>query len=212
MPTRPEDAYRTATDTAARRRIQAEVVDAHRDAVARIVRTLVASPLYREDAEQAGLIGVLVALEKYQPGLMGEDRGGAFRHFMFTYVRHEIQQWLNTGVYWRKSPNRGTSDSRKAAREAAKGRQRYYDSLDAGDFEQTLHDTVASPDASVEEIVAEAEAKSRLRDFAETLSNKDAKKLLSDNSQCVRSQHYLSLVGRAAAFVKGDDDGYGDSR
>lgn len=203
--------YKGTTDLVARRRIQAQVVEAYRAHVASYVRKHVAQA-HSKEAEQVGVIGVLVALEKYDAGIVcavGGDRGAAFWNFARMYVRDEIRRWLDVGVFWCKSSNRGASDAR---RESAKMRtaQRTVESMDepVGERETTLHDRIVDGETTVEDLVATAESRARLDQFLFTLTEADRHLLLCDkrdrgNANSVRSRHHLFLVGRATAFVRG---------
>ncbi|HXB26786.1 MAG TPA: hypothetical protein VNV25_18815 [Gemmatimonadaceae bacterium] len=77
------------------RQLQALVVAAHRAEVAAVVRKIVPSKHW-EEAEQLGALGVLVALEKYDPKT-GSDRVGGFWNFARRHVRREIRKWLDDG-------------------------------------------------------------------------------------------------------------------
>lgn len=209
MISKPEDVYKDTTDLIARRRLQSSVVEAYRDRVSGAVRRLVRDPDNRVEAEQVAMLGLLVALERYDraaahPEGPREDRGGAFWHFAFPFVRNEVQRWMDHGVFWRprkrNAHGQGTAELARLHRTPA--------SMDAGDVDETLHDQIKSTVASVEDQVADGELKLRLRAFVRTLSAEDAKILLTENGQCRQSGRYQSLVGRAAAFVRGSDVEY----
>ena len=209
--TNPEQSYKTETNPTERRRIQAAVIEAHRPHVAALVRRLVPAE-HREEGQQVGALGVLVALEKYDDGIAGPDRGKkCFWGFAYLYVRDELQRWIDVGVNWRKTPNRGKSAARKANRQAA-SIHRQPARLDAplpGDDGGTLQDLLQHVSPTVEELFSVAETLALLLSFARTLSAKDRKILFSENSQCMISRHYLSLVERATAFMQGSRDGHG---
>jgi DNA-directed RNA polymerase specialized sigma subunit len=78
--------YRAANDPAERRRIQAATVAAFRPEVERLVEELPARR--RREAEQVGLIGVLVALEKYDAA-----RGIAFATLAQAEALRELARW-----------------------------------------------------------------------------------------------------------------------
>lgn len=204
---RPEETYRTTTDRNERRRIQAEVLAANREHVVWFVRKTVA-PQHRAEAVQVGLLGVLIALEKYdREGAFAkrgetprEDRGAAFWFFASKYVHKEIQKWMDVAVYWRKTPNQGKSPARRVAFEAAKA-QRKHDPLEEPG--EVLADA-----PTVEELVADAESKALLHAFAAGLSTEDRELLFSEKAprSAAMSRQYLSLVAQATAFIRGNDD------
>ncbi len=78
--------YRDATTPTERRRIRAAVVDACRPHVARLVRRVVPRK-HRDEGEQVGAIGVLIALEHYTPA-----RGRTFRAVALSAARREIDR------------------------------------------------------------------------------------------------------------------------
>ena len=172
---------------------KAAVVAANKTRVAGLVRRLVRSPDHWREAEQVGAMGILVALEKYDPTLVGEDRGAAFWNFARRWVIHEIQTYLGNSVFWRKAPNRGRSEARKKQAEAA-AVGRAHECID-------LVTEPACTCPSQEEQLAREEERALLRLFASTLSARDRAVLYSTNSQRVRSRHYLDLVERATTFV-----------
>lgn len=195
--------YRDA-GLAERRQIQADVVQRYRYRVFRVVRRQVPWPAHWEEAEQEGTIGLLIALKKFDP-----DRGVPFGAFADPWIRNEIQRWIDVGVYWRKSPNRGKSEARQRAAENT-FRQRLFNSMDApigqdGDgIPVTLYDCIPAI-FDTESYASDAELREKLFAFAKTLTEEDREILFSENSQRVRSRHYLSLVERARAFVRGQD-------
>ena len=208
----PEQGYKENVSPTERKRIRAAVVEAYRPQVAALVRKLVPTH-HGEEGLQVGLIGVLVALEKYDAPRctkVGGDRGAAFWNFARTYVRDEIRTWLGVGVYWRKAPNRGKSAARRAAAKEAR-RHMTQESMDEvvvstpNESTKTRHDLIADASPTVEAQVAEAEAFGRLSAFAATLTPKEKQILFSDRSN--ESRHHLSLTERAKAFVRGKDDG-----
>lgn len=203
---KPESLYRDTTDPRERRRIQAAVIANYRNHVRTCVRKAVPAEHY-EEAEQVGALGLLVALEQYDPKLIGPDRGAAFWWFARLIVQNEIQRWMDVGIYWRKAPNRGKGEARQATRDAAQV-HRTVASMDAplpGGENATLHDLTPDTSPSVEDLTADAESCTRLRAFAATLLPEEAELLMSENGHHVRSRHYLTLVGRARAFVRGSD-------
>lgn len=201
---KPEILYARTTDLATRRRLQAAVVVAYRSHVESLARKLL-RPQHIEEATQAGCIGLLLALEKYDDQIAGPDRGKkSFWAFVFPYVRDEIRTWADAGVYWRKSPNRGRSTERVAARAEAETMRQVksldYVMADGIAVVDTFPDDAPTP----EDIAEVSEARARLAQFSDTLSTRDREILFSENSQRVRSRHHLSLVERATAFVAGE--------
>jgi len=94
-----------------RRHLQASVVAANRENVAALVRRTVA-PRHREEAEQVGAIGILVALEKHDP-----SGRVPFRRLALQHARGEIQAWMDHGVFWRpRDPAGVISEAEGAAR------------------------------------------------------------------------------------------------
>lgn len=207
---KPELVYASTFDRAERRRLQAETITKFRANIVAVVRRLVPAE-HVEEGTQAGLIGLLQALEKFDPGqTTGPLRSaeGRFWHYAFPVIRNEIQQWADRGVWWRKAANRGKSEQRQAARQAAKA-QRRFESLDvpaSADDEtgETRLDMIPGPD-DVEAIVAEREGLEVLSTFTDGLVPSDRETILSENSQRVRSRHYLTLVERAKAHVQGSE-------
>lgn len=192
--------YRATTDPLERRRIQAEVVEAYRPRVANLVRCLFRrNPEHWREAEQVGLIGLLTALEKYDPDLLtGEDQGNRFWYLAYYYVKNEIRAWRDVGVNWAKDHRHGACNENITRQTRVS-------------YDDSLYETEPSKEPTVEEQVVESEVKARLRAFAATLSAIDREILFSENSQRVRSRRYLSLVERATAFVRGPDEYTGGS-
>ena len=203
---RPEQIYRETTDKATRRRLQAAVVAEYRAKVSAFAARYVSAD-HRAEAEQVGLIGLLIALERYEPSLLVDDRVAVFFwSFASRFVRDEIRAWLDTGVYWRKSANRGPSPGGVAARAVAEIQRRAV-SLDtpSGQDDDALVDRLCDDSPSPEDVAAAAEVSASLDVFAASLTPAERRNLLSENSQCVRSRHHLTLIERASAFVKGSD-------
>lgn len=214
---KPEQRYKKATDPKERRRLATAVVLAYRPHVARLVRKTVPAKHWRE-AEQVGEIGLLVALEKFDP-----ERGAPFWALAKQWVRHEIQKWLYVGVYWRPRyfydfPSHRNQRSPKvisAELAEAKRHQRPLLVAQFGNIDDDLIGPIENPPLTVEDLVSDAEAKSRLRAFIATLSEEDARLLLCEKRERVeggvesannaRARHYQLLVERARAFVRGDD-------
>ena len=203
-----EIAYRTTTDPVARRQIQAAVVKAYRSRVRSYVRRRMA-PRHWEEAEQVGSIGVLVALEKFESGRMGVDRGAAFWRFAFLYVRHEIQRWVSSGVHWRPSTRHAKNRKFYAEHLVHVSMDESYGN-EREDSTGTRHDVLFDDVAeTVEDLVATAEGLDRVGSFVSKLNNEDAKLLLNgvgfgrgrENSP--RARRYLTLIERLRTFVRG---------
>ena len=193
---KPEDRYRQATSQDERKRIQTEVVKAYRAHVASAARRYVA-PEHRADAEQAGALGVLVALEKYDPSRLGAhrvggDRGGAFWFFAATHVRNEIQKWKDVGVSWRPRSRKKVASEEHA--------------LHMVHFSMENTKDLPSDEPTVEELLIDVETEQRLVRFAASLTVDDLAVLFSQSGRCKASRRYLSLVERAKAFIKGEND------
>lgn len=193
--TAPETAYKNTSDPRARRRIQGEIVVKYRGRLASYVRRHLSARHWQE-AEQVGAIGLLVALEKFEP-----SRGVPFWFFAVQWVRKEIQRWLNHGVYWRPHTN------------GAKGRQTHDEHRAHGEFQDEAH---VSETENVEDLVSTAEGLSRVGQFLDTLSVEERHLLICEkrdrgNPNSDRVRRYLSLVGRATAFVRGNEDGHRES-
>lgn len=200
---RPEEQYRHTTDRAERRRIQADILDKYRPHVRWFVRKTIA-PQHREEAEQVGCIGLLVALEKYEPTKLGEDKGGAFWFFAARCVRDEIRRWEDVGVYWRKHrvrPGPGAELARLQRRQA---------SMDAERPDgRSLHDELTT-EATVEDLVADVECRRLFARFVRTLTDAERQTIFSEDLRIIRSRSHLSLIERARAFVMGARDGDDD--
>jgi DNA-directed RNA polymerase specialized sigma subunit len=140
------DQYKNAKDLAERRRIQAAVIEANRARVRAFVRRFVPRKQDWADGEQEGLLGVLLALEKWDP-TRPRYSDNAFWGFAYLYVRQQIRTWLDQGYYWRKSPNRGKSERR--VRTAAEVRRtRVFLSLNVrpnSERDEELIDLLADP-------------------------------------------------------------------
>jgi hypothetical protein len=194
---RPEEQYRHTTDKAARRRIQAEILDKYRPHVRWFVRKTI-GPQHREEAEQVGCIGLLVALERYEPAKLGVDLGGAFWFFAARCVRDEIRRWEDVGVYWRK---------RRGAKSAVARLQRHQASIDAERPDgRTMHDELTEG-FTVEDLVADVEHRRLFARFVATLTDAEREIIFSENGRTLGSRAHLSLIERARAFVTGARDG-----
>ncbi len=83
----PIESYRNTSDPRDRRLIQSAAVLQCRPYVSRLVRRTFA-PRRQMEAEQVGVIGVLVALENFDP-----RRGPSFRALVHRHVRQELDRW-----------------------------------------------------------------------------------------------------------------------
>lgn len=195
-----ETTYRGTVDHVARRRIQSEVVTEYRNRVASYVRRRLA-PRHWQEAEQVGLIGLLVALEKFDA-----SRGIAFWFFAVTYVRDELNAWMGHGVFWRPRSHDMKRDSKNPLRAVVS----LHNELDT--------ETVAADAPTVEDLVATAEGLSRLSEFVRTLSREDASLLVNGvgfgrgRANSSRAAGHKSLVERATAFVRGNEDAQASDR
>jgi hypothetical protein len=167
------------------------------------------------EAEQVGCVGVLVGLEKVAAATALDLSTKNLWGWVFGHVRDEIRTWTGIGVYWRKDASRGksgyadaaTGAARRAELRAATKASRKHASMDAPDPEgRTLHDATKDEGLSVEKLFADAEAKARLEQFLGTLTASERKALFSNHP--AHARHHLSLVERAKAFVRGDEDGH----
>lgn len=207
--TKPEN-YRNA-DAATRRRIRAAVVTDYGGRAKALVRRHVPASHY-DDGEQAAFEGLLVALEKYEPERLGDDRGEAFWYFASMQVRKELQRLVNHGVNWR--PDTSGAKGRVAHKEHM--RPASLDAPRAEGDESTLHDLLWDDDAPTpENLVQTAEGVAIVLDFVRALSAEDRKLLLVERrnreagvSKTAKTQarRYLALVERVTALVRGSDD------
>lgn len=192
---KPELIYAATTDRAERRRLEEAVLIAYRPQVARFVRRRVHEKHWQE-AEQVGLIGLLVALQKYDPiPRPGFEEPTPFWFFAMAWVRKELQRWVSLGVYWRPSTN------------GAKGRRVHTEHLQHWEFVEDQHGV----DPDIEGMVATAEGLDLVAQFLETVTAEERHLLLCEkrdrgNPDSERVRRYLSLVERCRAFVEGDDD------
>lgn len=178
-----EDDYRHARTPAERQRIQGEVIARYRDRLTRFVKFALWSPHLHAEAIQVGAIGLLVALDKWDPEYKEHYDDGAFFGFATLYIRNEIRKWLDHGVNWRP-----TARTRKQVDHPEhKQPSEFCDEAHAQD--------VDDPETKA----ANAEALERLRSFLATLSNKDRHLMLcakrdrgGEDSQC--RQRYRELL------------------
>jgi DNA-directed RNA polymerase specialized sigma subunit len=177
----PEDLYPTV-HPAAKQRFRIEVVAKYAPLAAAYVRRYFA-PEHRAEAEQVAAIGILVALEKWDPTRprVNED---AFWGFATLYVRDELRKWADVGIRWRKS---------------AKSKKRPHEAPAIVPLEGD--EPAAGPD--VEALTAEVEIARKLRKFAETLTERDYLTFISTDARVNRSSRYYDLVRRARIYVRG---------
>lgn len=204
---RPEDAYKATTDRAERRRLQAKVVELYRLRVVALAHRAVPREYWRE-AEQVGLIGLLVALEKFDP-----EGKHDFWYLASTAVRDEIRTWRDTGIYWRKDTNRGKSPARVAARQEAQ-RQGQHESADTTRDRGSDLGSISIKDAyfdssapTPEDLYANEEARRLCAAFLSTLNDEDRAALFAP-----KNPRHRSLIERARAFVRGSDDEWTSKR
>lgn len=187
----PEDLYRKATTPQEKRRIQGAVVERYKSDVAAVARSLLPNcPDHWEDAKQAGLIGLLVALEQYRDGKI---------HTFWPIARlraiDEVRSYIGVGVAWHKAPNRGKSPQRAKRREAGPPIE-VERASDAVENQRDPH--------TPEDLYAEAEEKALLESFAGTLSRGDRAVLFADD-QRVGGRHRKELVTRARTALRAKD-------
>ena len=154
---KPEELYQHTSDPKERQRIKTKVVVAYRPMVAGQARRM-APPRHWEEAEQAGMVGLLVALDRYDDPT--PDRGAkSFWGFAVLYVRDEIQQWMDRGVRWEKTKLSKARQQARAARGDAPAQVQ--------PFDETSH---APPELlSTEELAAQAESLRRHAEFAKAI-------------------------------------------
>ena len=92
---RPEDQYARKRSSASRQ----AVVEKYSPHVANFCRQY--CPGHQQEGFQAGIVGLLVALEKFDPSR------GYFWPFAKLVVRSEIQKWMEFGVNWQRRERRG---------------------------------------------------------------------------------------------------------
>lgn len=120
---KPEDLYGKTADESEKARLRIAVVEAYGGHVAKIVSGLVTDRKHHQDAQQAGIEGLLIALERYEPPSV--NTGGAFWAFANFRVRYAIQSYLDVGVYWRKDGkgNQSLPNRARAREEIRRTRQ-----------------------------------------------------------------------------------------
>jgi RNA polymerase sigma factor (sigma-70 family) len=184
------------------RETQVEVIETHRGHIRRLVRRMLRDPQHWAEGEQVGALGVIVALGKYDP-----DRGVPFWGFAVRVVENEIDKWMDCGVRWKARSKKGAEHverdpSRRFGAQAGVA-------LAPDELEGAIE---LAPNA--EALVGEVEQSDRLTRFLATLSDKDRALLLvvtrerSEGGVAAgnnaRSRRYLSLVGRAREFLRGN--------
>ena len=187
---RPEDIYHSVRDPAERRRIQAKVLLCYsgriRDVVCRF-EYRAGADRHWEDAQQAGCVGLLVALEKYNPDRQAYEPN--IVPFFWNYARasvlDEVQKWFDRGVYWR--PRRRRSNSGNV----------HLNRLHEPLVEEPVHET-----PTVEEIVAEAEQLALVKRFVAGLPEGD-RHLLLGRVPPRRAGRYRELLQQARAYMMG---------
>lgn len=198
MSSRPEDAFKQTTDRTERRRLRACVVADYRSRVTSIVRSVLPREHWDEGL-QVGLLGLLVALEKFDP-----SAGRDFWYCASTAVRDEIRAWRDRALNWRKDTNRGRSPTRVAARERAQ-QVSQHSSADArsanGEGLSIKEAYFDSQAPTPEDSYATEEARQRCATFVSTLNDEDRAALFSP-----KNPRHRSLVQNARAFVLGSDD------
>jgi RNA polymerase sigma factor (sigma-70 family) len=139
---------------------QQEVVSAYgaqvRGYVARLIRALAPAHQGSKDAVQAGMVGLLVAREKY------DESKSPFWPFAKFYIRDEVQKWVSHGASWQPLPK-------------SKTRKHHPEHVTRDEFTEKQHASVA---LTVEEQVAQKEALERLNAFLCVLSDEDRRLLL----------------------------------
>lgn len=81
--------YHNATERAERTRVQVAIIHEWRPAVRRLVRDLSVPPTSSDEVEQVGLIGVLRALNRFDP-----SKGDAFDDLALATAGREIEIWM----------------------------------------------------------------------------------------------------------------------
>jgi hypothetical protein len=207
---RPEEIYRSTTDEPTRRRLEMAVVTEHRDRVRAYVRATVPQR-YQEEAEHVGMIGLILALKRYDPALAGPDRGQkCFWGYAHAHVRNAVQSWIDEGVLWRPRP-RKARDNTALARlhrypaSMDEAMMRSYEGGDVDVFSSTYHDIIADNAPTPEELVAAAEKAAHTARFMASLSANDRELICTEDPRRRRSRRYLLLVEAAKAALQGDE-------
>lgn len=177
----PENLYSKSTDATERSRIKAEVVSSYLPRVTGMSRAILSTPQHWGDLEQAGVVGLLAALEAYEPGQ------GAFWTFAWRHVRDEMRSWIETGVYSRRQGNRGASEQRRANRAR----------IATISIHVTYEDDHADQSPTPEELVEAKELLDRLEGFVSRLDVSEQATFLVDDARQYRGRHHKSLMERA---------------
>lgn len=184
--------YRTV-GAAERRQIQSEVVREYQYLVQRVLSREVVRREHIADGIQEGTIGLLLALEKFDPSL-----GIPFGGFAHQYVRLEVQRWLDSAV--RASPR-----SHEKHRYETREKQLDFFPLETIFWVADLVTNTSTP----EEEFSKRELYRRVESFLLTLTDRERALLLAETRNrhsSVSSSGYLDLVERARAFVRGPDE------
>jgi len=181
-------------DPKERRRLTAEILNTYKPRIAAVVRRVLRTPQHWAEAEQVGALGLLVALREYRPAEAEADRGGAFWGFARFHVMNEIQRWIDVGVYWRKTPNRGRGEARAANREAARTHALHVEYQDDEDHRVDEN----SPEA----LVIAAELRAQVEGFVLALTEDERKTALAERPSGRSARHYRTIVSRARAAFR----------
>src|SRR5262249_8142575 len=155
--------------------------------------------------EQTGMLGLLVALDRFDP-----ERSPVFWACAAEWVRHEIQEWLGNGVFWsgRSAGDRPSRRHRLEERGVNLRGRSVHPSL------EHLYERESSEDPETRLGIAESEQ--RLHVYLSKQSDEDAHILLKGKrvdrkkgfSRCAiwRARRYSDLLEEARRFVRGKDD------
>ncbi len=204
----PERNYNRNAPLAERRRVQAEVVSAYRALVSKHVRMMVPER-FREEAEQVGAIGLLVALERYdvtKATAYGGDRGRAFWNYAKRFVRDEVRDWRDRGVFWRPRTRKVRTGHDEAQAQAHRLPLQMDFTVDQADTGVDANEwQVDHQTPLVDALAVEHELRGRLDAFIDTLNDEERAIVLSEDGRDHLSRRHRALVTRAAAFVRGTD-------
>lgn len=192
---RPEDLYCKADTERERLRLRTGVLVAYGGHIRAAARRLVPRR-YVDEACQEGIVGLLDALEKYEPGRNGPDRGAAFWAYAALYVRNAIQGFRQERIDWAPQPDRGTGEraaKRAASNERLRNARRFEPLDDSG--------CAGDEDLNPENLVCEAERQAAVSQWLAQLDPADRDHLFREDGRHSRSSHYLSLVEEARAQV-----------
>lgn len=185
----PENLYCKAETEAERLRLRTAVFAAYGGHVRAAARRLVPDRRHAEDAYQEGLVGLLVALGRFDPG-----RGVPFWAYAALYVRNQIQDWQGRGQHDCKAANRGKAEKYEGRREVVKARRQYQPL----DFEPVDGETP-------ERLVSVKEGLRILAEMAAEMTPEEREIFYSEDGRNHRTDHYKSLVAKAAAKLRGKD-------